>query len=135
MRQVLISRARAPARKRRRRQPLDEPAGGERGSGQLLDLDRVLARARERDAAGPGLRVPLLRGHEREETGEVLEMSLRTVSGVAQARTWLRAELSGRAPTSATWADPSWSRIDALLDAALARPPADGPAPGRGLPR
>jgi RNA polymerase sigma factor (TIGR02999 family) len=108
MRQVLISRARARLRAKRGggadALPLDEGrlivnAEAE----QLLDLDRALARLRERDAKlAQVFECRYFAGMSEEETGDVLEMSLRTVQrSWLRARTWLRAELSGRAPTDA----------------------------------
>jgi RNA polymerase sigma factor (TIGR02999 family) len=108
MRQVLISRARARLRAKRGggadALPLDEGRLAVNAEAeQLLDLDRALARLRERDARlAQVFECRYFAGMSEEETGEVLEMSLRTVQrSWLRARTWLRAELSGRAPNGA----------------------------------
>jgi RNA polymerase sigma-70 factor, ECF subfamily len=108
MRQVLIGHARARLRAKRGGGAEVLPFDEERlpvnvAAEQLLDLDRALAHLREHD---PGLaqvfECRYFGGLSEEETGQVLGLSLRSVQrGWLRARTWLRAELSGRAAAAA----------------------------------
>jgi len=104
MRQVLVDRARARLRGKRgagrAAVELDEEHAAHEPSPEwLIDLDRTLARLRDRD---PQLvRVFDCRffgGFSEEETAEALGISLRTAQRCwMRARAWLRAELGEQA--------------------------------------
>jgi RNA polymerase sigma factor (TIGR02999 family) len=103
MRQVLIGRARARLRVKRGSgaEPLplmEERLGTENEAERLLDLDRALARLRERS---PRLAQVFdcrhFGGLSEQETAAVLGTSLRSVQrDWLRARAWLRVDLQGR---------------------------------------
>lgn len=102
MRQVLVSRARARLRGKRGggdvALPLDEQRlGGVGDAERLLDLDRALARLRERhDGLATVFECRYFGGLSEAETAEALGLSLRAAQrGWMRARAWLRAQLEG----------------------------------------
>jgi RNA polymerase sigma factor (TIGR02999 family) len=108
MRQVLVSRARARLRVKRGGGEavveLDESRWGrEQDAEGLLDLDRALARLRERDERlARVFECRYFGGLSEEETATALGVSLRTTQRAwMRARAWLRAELEGAAPARA----------------------------------
>jgi RNA polymerase sigma factor (TIGR02999 family) len=105
MRQVLVSRARARLRAKRGggelAVTLDESAAAGRAPAAeaLLDLDRALARLRERDRRLAAIFECRYFGMSEEETAAALGLTLRTVQrGWMRARAWLRVALEGSSP-------------------------------------
>jgi RNA polymerase sigma factor (TIGR02999 family) len=102
MRQVLVDRARARLRSKRGggQAPVELDEERVAGAGDpewILDLDRALARLRERDAGLASVfECRFFAGLSEEQTAEALGVSLRTAQrGWMRARAWLRAELGG----------------------------------------
>jgi RNA polymerase sigma factor (TIGR02999 family) len=105
MRQILVSRARARLRLKRGSgqgalELDDERLGQEPAAEQLLDLDRVLGRLRERDVVLSRIfDCRYFGGLSEEETAQALGLSLRSAQrGWMKARAWLRAELHKTGP-------------------------------------